>query len=144
LDIYDNDWPIWTYQRQLPPAKFVPDRDGNPGQAVNIIVSGGCIVSGSGVRNSVLFSGVRVHSFCTVEEAVILPDVVIGRGARLKKVVIDRACEIPEGLVVGEDPVADAQRFERTEGGVVLITRAMLERLARQHAPATIREESED
>lgn len=144
LDIYDTDWPIWTYQRQLPPAKFVPDRDGNPGQAVNIIMSGGCIVSGSGVRNSVLFSGVRVHSFCDIQEAVILPDVVIGRGARLKKVVIDRACEIPEGLVVGEDPVADAQRFERTEGGVVLITRAMLERLASRHAPATIREEHEN
>ncbi|MDA7418224.1 glucose-1-phosphate adenylyltransferase [Xenophilus arseniciresistens] len=132
LDIYDNEWPIWTYQRQLPPAKFVPDRDGNPGQAVNVITSGGCIVSGSGVRSSVLFSGVRVHSFCDIQEAVILPDVVIGRGARLKKVVIDRACEIPEGLVVGEDAVLDAKRFERTEGGVVLITRAMLARLARE------------
>ena len=142
LDIYDTDWPIWTYQRQLPPAKFVPDRDGNPGQAVNIIVSGGCIVSGSGVRHSVLFSGVRVHSFCEVEQAVILPDVVIGRGARLKKVVIDRACEIPEGLVVGEDAEADARRFERTEGGVVLITREMLARLAPVAGP--IRKESVD
>ena len=142
LDIYDTDWPIWTYQRQLPPAKFVPDRDGNPGQAVNIIVSGGCIVSGSGVRHSVLFSGVRVHSFCEVEQAVILPDVVIGRGARLRKVVIDRACEIPEGLVVGEDPEADARRFERTEGGVVLITREMLARLAPVAGP--IRKESVD
>ena len=146
LDIYDDEWPIWTYQRQLPPAKFVPDRNGKPGQAVNIIVSGGCIVSGSGVRNSVLFSGVRVHSFCDIQEAVILPDVVIGRGARLKKVVIDRACEIPEGLVVGEDAAADAQRFERTEGGVVLITRAMLDRLARESgaAPAALRGERED
>lgn len=129
LDIYDDDWPIWTYQRQLPPAKFVPDRDGNPGQAVNIIVSGGCIVSGSGVRNSVLFSGVRVHSFCDIEEAVILPDVTIGRGCKLRKVVIDRACVLPDGLIVGEDPVADAERFERTGGGVVLITREMLRRL---------------
>lgn len=144
LDIYDDQWPIWTYQRQLPPAKFVHDRNGNPGQAVNIMVSGGCIVSGSGLRNSVLFSGVRVHSFCTVEEAVVLPDVVIGRGARLRKVVIDRGCEIPEGLVVGEDAAADAARFERTEGGVVLITREMLQRLASQKPPATIREESED
>lgn len=132
LDIYDDDWPIWTYQRQLPPAKFVPDRDGNPGQAVNIIVSGGCIVSGSGVRNSVLFSGVRVHSFCDIEEAVILPDVTIGRGCKLRKVVIDRACVLPDGLIVGEDPVADAERFERTAGGVVLITREMLRRLGLQ------------
>ncbi|WP_051952601.1 glucose-1-phosphate adenylyltransferase [Xenophilus azovorans] len=130
LDIYDPEWPIWTYQRQLPPAKFVHDRRGEPGQAVNIIVSGGCIVSGSVVRDSVLFSGVRVHSFCRIEQAVILPDVTIGRGARLSKVVIDRACEIPPGMVVGEDPAADAARFERTEGGVVLITREMLRRLA--------------
>jgi len=129
LDIYDTDWPIWTYQRQLPPAKFVPDRDGNPGQAVNLVVSGGCIVSGSGVRSSVLFSGVRIHSFCEIEDAVILPDVVIGRGCRLRKVVIDRACVLPEGMVVGEDPVLDARRFERTDGGVVLITREMLEKL---------------
>lgn len=129
LDIYDTDWPIWTYQRQLPPAKFVPDRDGNAGQAVNLVVSGGCIVSGSGVRNSVLFSGVRVHSFCDVEETVILPDVTIGRGCRLKRVVIDRACVLPEGMVVGEDPELDAARFERTEGGVVLITREMLKKI---------------
>ncbi|GAA4335058.1 glucose-1-phosphate adenylyltransferase [Variovorax defluvii] len=130
LDIYDTDWPIWTYQRQLPPAKFVLDRDGKNGMTVNTIVSGGCIVSGSHVKDSVLFSGVRVHSFCQVEEAVLLPDVEVGQGARLRKVVIDRACVIPEGMVVGEDPVADAARFERTEGGVVLITREMLKRLA--------------
>jgi len=136
LDIYDTDWPIWTLQRQLPPAKFVPDRDGNAGQSVNLIVSGGCIVSGSGVRNSVLFSGVRVHSFCDIQEAVVLPDVNIGRGARLKKVVIDRACVIPDGLVVGEDPEADAARFERTDSGVVLITREMLGRLAAAASPA--------
>jgi glucose-1-phosphate adenylyltransferase len=129
LDIYDTDWPIWTYQRQLPPAKFVLDRDGKHGMTVNTIVSGGCIVSGSHVKDSVLFSGVRVHSFCRIEEAVLLPDVEVGRGARLRKVVIDRACVIPEDMIVGEDPVADAARFERTEGGVVLITREMLKRL---------------
>ena len=126
LDIYDTDWPIWTYQQQLPPAKFVPDRDGRHGFTTNTIVSGGCIVSGSQVTNSVLFSSVRVHSYCEIDQAVILPDVTIGRGARLKKVVIDRRCHIPEGLVVGEDPVEDARRFERTETGVVLITRDML------------------
>ncbi|MDD2920068.1 glucose-1-phosphate adenylyltransferase [Rhodoferax sp.] len=129
LDIYDTEWPIWTYQRQLPPAKFVPDKDGNHGIYANTVVSGGCIVSGSHVAHSVLFSEVRVHSDCHIDEAVVLPDVTIHRHCRLRKVVIDRGCEIPEGLVVGEDAVLDAQRFERTEGGVVLITRDMLARL---------------
>jgi len=129
LDIYDTEWPIWTHQRQLPPAKFVVDIEGRNGVTVNTIVSGGCIVSGSQVSNSVLFSGVRVHSFCTVSEAVLLPDVEVGRGARLSKVVIDRGCVIPAGMVVGEDPTADAARFERTETGVVLVTREMLQRL---------------
>jgi glucose-1-phosphate adenylyltransferase len=134
LDIYDTDWPIWTYQRQLPPAKFVPDALGQHGVTVNTLVSGGCIVSGSHVGNSVLFSEVRVHSYCHVEQAVILPDVTIGRHCRLSKVVIDRGCEIPEGMVVGEDAVLDAQRFERTEGGVVLITREMLAKLKKVEA----------
>jgi glucose-1-phosphate adenylyltransferase len=129
LDIYDTVWPIWTYQRQLPPAKFVPDKDGNNGIYVNTVVSGGCIVSGSFVAHSVLFSEVRVHSDCRILEAVVLPDVLINRHCRLRKVVIDRGCVIPEGLIVGEDPVLDAQRFERTEGGVVLITREMLDKL---------------
>ncbi len=129
LDIYDTDWPIWTYQRQLPPAKFVPDKDGNNGTYVNTVVSGGCIVSGSYVAHSVLFSEVRVHSDCQIDEAVVLPDVTINRHCRLRKVVIDRGCEIPEGLVVGDDAVLDAQRFERSEGGVVLITRDMLAKL---------------
>jgi glucose-1-phosphate adenylyltransferase len=130
LDIYDTDWPIWTYQRQLPPAKFVLDRDGRHGMTVNTIVSGGCIVSGSKVSSSVLFSGVRVHSFCDINEAVLLPDVEVGRGCRLNRVVIDRACVIPDEMVIGEDAAADAARFERTEGGVVLVTREMLKRLA--------------
>ena len=129
LDIYDTDWPIWTYQRQLPPAKFVLDRDGKHGMTVNTIVSGGCIVSGSKVSSSVLFSGVRVHSFCEINEAVLLPDVEVGRGCRLNRVVIDRACVLPEEMVIGEDPVLDAARFERTAGGVVLVTREMLKRL---------------
>ncbi|CAN5811782.1 hypothetical protein BH11PSE13_BH11PSE13_38020 [soil metagenome] len=129
LDIYDTDWPIWTYQRQLPPAKFVLDRDGKNGMTFNTIVSGGCIVSGSSVSNSVLFSGVRIHSFCNISEAVLLPDVEIGRGARLRKVVIDRGCTIPDDMVIGEDPAADAARFERTETGVTLVTREMLKRL---------------
>jgi len=130
LDIYDTQWPIWTSQRQLPPAKFVQDAEGNSGETINTMVSGGCIVSGSNVRNSVLFSNVRVHSFCQIDQAVLLPEVKVGRRCRLKKVVVDRHCQLPEGLVIGEDPVADAARFERTDNGVVLVTRAMLERLA--------------
>lgn len=129
LDIYDTEWPIWTYQRQLPPAKFVPDKDGNHGIYANTVVSGGCIVSGSNVAHSVLFSEVRVHSDCLIDEAVVLPNVTIHRHCRLRRVVIDRGCELPEGLVVGEDPELDAQRFDRSEGGVVLITREMLAKL---------------
>jgi glucose-1-phosphate adenylyltransferase len=129
LDIYDTEWPIWTYQRQLPPAKFVPDRNGMHGSTGNTLVSGGCIVSGSHVQNSVLFSNVRIHSFCNLQQAVVLPGVTINRNSRLSKVIIDRGCEIPEGLVVGENAELDAQRFERSEGGVVLITRPMLKRL---------------
>ncbi len=129
LDIYDTDWPIWTYQRQLPPAKFVPDKSGATGVAVNTLISGGCIVSGSHVAQSVLFSEVRVHSFCHVEQAVLLPNVTVNRHCRLRRVVVDRNCVLPEGLVVGEDAALDAQRFERTESGVVLITKDMLKKL---------------
>ena len=129
LDIYDTDWPIWTYQRQLPPAKFVPDKSGATGVAVNTLISGGCIVSGSHVAQSVLFSEVRVHSFCHVEQAVLLPNVTVNRHYRLRRVVVDRNCVLPEGLVVGEDAALDAQRFERTESGVVLITKCMLKKL---------------
>lgn len=129
LDIYDTNWPIWTSQRQLPPAKFVQDAEGKHGQTINTMVSGGCIVSGSIVSNSVLFSNVRVHSFCLIDQAVLLPEVTIGRGCRLSRVVVDRGCTLPEGLVIGEDAVADAERFERTENGVVLVTKDMLNRL---------------
>ncbi len=129
LDIYDRDWPIWTHQQQLPPAKFVPDHHGQHGVAVNTMVSGGCIVSGSKVSSSVLFSNVRVQSFCVVDQCVILPSVTVSLHCRLRKVVVDRGCTLPEGLVVGEDAALDAQRFERSEGGVVLITAAMLARL---------------
>jgi glucose-1-phosphate adenylyltransferase len=130
LDIYDTDWPIWTYQRQLPPAKFIPDRNGSHGMTVNTMVSGGCIVSGSHVANSVLFSNVRVHSFCNIDQAVILPGVTVERNCRLRKVVLDRGCTVPEGTIIGEDPIADSQRFERTETGVVLVTQAMIKNLA--------------
>jgi glucose-1-phosphate adenylyltransferase len=134
LDIYDNDWPIWTNQRQLPPAKFVQDAQGKHGLAINTMVSGGCIVSGSNVSNSVLFSSVRVHSYCHIDQAVLLPNTTIGRGCRISKVVVDRGCTLPEGLVIGDDPELDARRFERTNNGVVLVTQSMLSRLA--SAPA--------
>ncbi|MET3603387.1 glucose-1-phosphate adenylyltransferase [Sphaerotilus sulfidivorans] len=126
LNMYDRDWPIWTYQEQLPPAKFVHDEPGRCGQAIDSLVSGGCIVSGATVRSSVLFSNVLVRSFSEINQAVVLPDVQIGRGCRLSKVVIDRRCRLPDGLVIGEDPELDAQRFFRTDNGVVLVTRRMI------------------
>ncbi|MFO1072311.1 MAG: glucose-1-phosphate adenylyltransferase [Geminicoccaceae bacterium] len=129
LDLYDHTWPIWTYGEITPPAKFVHDEEGRRGLAVNSLVSGGCIVSGAALRDSLLFTGVRVHSYATLEGAVIQPYVDIGRHARLKNVVIDRGVVIPDGLVVGEDPVLDAKRFRRTDKGRVLITQSMIDRL---------------
>ena len=129
LDLYDSSWPIWTYGEIVPPAKFIHDEDGRRGQAVSSLVSGGCIVSGAGVRRSLLFTGVHVHSFANVEAGVILPYADVGRGARLTDVVVDRGVRIPPGLVVGEDPVLDAARFRRTASGVCLITQPMIDRL---------------
>ncbi len=130
LDIYDQDWPIWTYGEITPPAKFVHDIDGRRGEAVSSLVSGGCIVSGAFVRHSLLFTGVSVHSYSSVDNGVILPYVDVGRGARLRNVVVDKGVRIPEGLIVGEDPALDAQRFRRTANGICLITQPMLDRLA--------------
>ncbi len=126
LNLYDSHWMIWTYQEQVPPAKFVFDEDNRRGMAVDSLVSGGCIVSGSPIHSSLLFNNVRVNSFCTIKDAVILPDVAIGRYCRLNRVVIDKSCELPEGLVVGEDAEADAKRFYRSERGITLITPEML------------------
>jgi len=126
LDIYDRNWPVWTYQQQLPPAKFIFDDEDRRGVAIDSMVSGGCIVSGAHVARSLLFSSVRINSYARTCEAVILPEVEVGRHARLNKVVIDRGCRIPEGLVVGEDPEEDARRFYRSDGGVVLISADML------------------
>ena len=130
LDLYDHDWPIWTFAEITPPAKFVHDEEGRRGQAVSSLVSGGCIVSGAALRRSLLFTGVHVRSYARVESAVVLPQVVIGRSARLAKVVVDRGVKIPDGLVVGEDPDLDEKRFRRTANGVCLITQPMLDRLA--------------
>ena len=129
LDLYDRDWPIWTFSETQPPAKFVHNEDGRRGQAINSLVSNGCIISGSSMCRSLVFTGVHVHSYADIDGAVILPHVDIGRSARLKNVVIDRGVRIPEGLVVGEDPERDAQRFRRTERGICLITQPMIDRL---------------
>jgi len=126
LNLYDDDWPIWTYQEQLPPAKFVFDLDGRRGAAIDSMVSGGCIVSGSTVRSSMLFSQVRVHSFCTINESVLLPDVEVGRGAMLSRVLVDQGTKIPPGLSAGIDPEEDRKRFHVTEKGITLITPSML------------------
>ena len=126
LNLYDRDWPIWTYQEQLPPAKFVFDDDDRRGMAVDSMVSGACIISGALVRHSLLFSNVRVEAFSTIKDSVILPDVHIGRGCRITRAVIDKSCDIPDGTVIGEDPLEDARRFHVSERGVVLVTPGML------------------
>jgi glucose-1-phosphate adenylyltransferase len=130
LDLYDRTWPLWTYAEISPPAKFVHDVDGRRGMAVSSLVSGDCIVSGASVRRSLLFTGVRAHSFSSLDEAVVLPRCQIGRGAKLRRVVIDRGVIIPEGLVVGEDASLDASRFRRTSNGICLITQTMIDQLA--------------
>jgi glucose-1-phosphate adenylyltransferase len=129
LDLYDTEWPIWTYGEIVPPAKFIHDEDGRRGAATSSLVSGNCIISGARIDKSLLFTGVRAHSYADVEHVVALPYVTINRGARLKKVVIDRGVEIPAGLVVGEEPELDAKRFRRSEGGVCLITQPMIDAL---------------
>ncbi|MDJ0826011.1 MAG: glucose-1-phosphate adenylyltransferase [Rhodobacter sp.] len=127
LDIYDNSWPIWTYSEITPPAKFIHDEKGRRGNAISSLVSGGCIVSGSEIRNSLLFTGVRTHSYSTLEYVVALPYSQVNRQARLKNCVLDRGADVPAGLVVGEDPDEDAKWFRRTDAGIVLITQDMLD-----------------
>jgi glucose-1-phosphate adenylyltransferase len=129
LNLYDRDWPIWTDAVVAAPAKFVHDEDGRRGFAVSSLVSGDCIISGSEVRRSMLFTGVKIGSYSNVNEAVILPYCNIGRGARLNRVIIDSGVRIPEGMVIGEDPELDARRFRVSEKGVVLVTRHMMARL---------------
>jgi glucose-1-phosphate adenylyltransferase len=126
LNLYDQEWPIWTYQEQLPPAKFVFDDEDRRGMAVDSLVSGGCIISGALVRHSLLFSNVHVASRARIEDSVILPDVAIGANCRIYKAVIEKGVRLPAGTVVGEDPQDDAERFHVTPEGVVLITPEML------------------
>jgi glucose-1-phosphate adenylyltransferase len=126
LNLYDVDWPIWTYQEQMPPAKFVFDDKDRRGTAVDSMVSGGCVISGATVRHSLLFSNVKVNSYALLQHAVVLPDVRIGRHCRIQNAVIDKGCLVPPGTVIGEDLEQDAQRFHVTPGGVVLVTPEML------------------
>lgn len=129
LDLYDHDWPIWTYSELTPPAKFIHNEELRRGMAVSSMVSGGCIISGSYLNQCLMHTGVKANSYSELNGVVALPNVNIGRRARLKNVVIDRSVKIPEGLIVGEDPELDAARFRRTEKGVCLITQAMIDRL---------------
>jgi glucose-1-phosphate adenylyltransferase len=126
LNIYDEKWPIWTFQRQHPPAKFVLDDAGRVGHAVNSMVSGGCIISGAQVRESLLFTNVRIEERSLIERALILTDVRIGQGCIVRNAIIDTGCVIPDGMQIGVDPQADARRFYVTEKGIVLVTRDML------------------
>ena len=129
LDLYDHNWPVWTYSEMNAPAKFVHDHPGRRGSATASLVAGGCVVSGASVWRSLLFNDVRINSYSAVELAVVLPRVEIGRSVKLRNVIVDRGVRIPAGLVVGDDPVADARRFRRSEGGVCLITQKIIDQL---------------
>ena len=131
LDLFDRDWPIWTYGEMTAPAKFVHDVDSRRGSAFSTVIAGGSIVSGATLRRSLVFTNVRVHSWADVINAVVLPDVDIGRHARLRNVIIERGVKVPEGLVVGEDPILDAARFRRTANGVCLITQQMIDAISK-------------
>ncbi|MDI1247220.1 MAG: glucose-1-phosphate adenylyltransferase [Rhodoferax sp.] len=126
LNLYSDNWPIWTWQPQTPPAKFIFDDDTRRGQAVDSMVAGGCIVSGATVRRSMLFSGVHVHSYANIEDSMILPNVQVGRHCILKKCIVDKNCVLPEGTVIGMDPVQDKKRFRVTDSGITLVTKEML------------------
>ncbi len=127
LDLWDTKWPIWTYSETAPPAKFIHDEKDRRGVAISSMVSGGCIISGTEVRNSLLFTQVHTNSYAVLDHAVVLPHVVVNRSARLRNCVIDRGVVIPSGLVVGEDPIEDARHFRVTERGITLITKPMIE-----------------
>ena len=131
LNLYDKDWPIWTYQEQLPPAKFIFDDDDRRGMAVDSTVSGGCIISGSTIRKSLLFSRVHVHSYSVIEESVLMHACEIGENCKLRRVIIDSKCQVPDGLSIGYDKEQDvANGFRVTDKGITLVTRRMLQALA--------------
>jgi glucose-1-phosphate adenylyltransferase len=129
LNIYDHQWPIWTYQAQQPPAKFVLDEEGRRGMAVNSMVAGGCIISGAYVNQSLLSSDVRIEESSSIESSVLLPSVTIGRRCKITRAILDEGCVIPDGLQIGQDLVADAKRFFVTKRGVTLVTQDMLRQI---------------
>jgi glucose-1-phosphate adenylyltransferase len=126
LNLYDRDWPIWTYQPQSPPAKFIFDDEGRRGEAIDSLISAGCIISGARVKRSVVFFGCTVESYSLIKDCVILPKVSIGKNCRISRAIIDKASVIPDGTVIGEDLVEDAKRFHVTKEGIVLVTPEML------------------
>src|SRR5690606_36546093 len=126
LNLYDEAWPIWTYQEQLPPAKFILDGPGRSGMALNSLISGGCIVSGAEIRDSILFSNVHVQQGSRLTRTLALPRASIGANCRISQAIIDEDCAIPDGCVIGEDPEEDARRYHHTEEGVVLVCPHML------------------
>jgi len=126
LNLYDRDWPIWTYQTQHPPAKFIFDDEGRRGEAIDSLVSGGCIISGARVKRSIIFFATHIKSYSIIKDSVILPKVAIGQNCRIQNTVIDKGCFIPDGTVIGEDPVEDAKRFFVSDGGITLVTPEML------------------
>ncbi len=136
LNLYDSEWPIWTYQEQMPCAKFVLDEDGRRGTAINSMVAGGCIISGAQVRESLLFFNVTVDERTEIFRSVILPHVVVGRGCRISGAIIDEGCNVPDGMVIGENADSDRERFHVTEQGVVLVTEDMLRAAASRPATA--------
>ena len=126
LNLYDQNWPIWTYQAQLPPAKFVFDDEGRRGVAIDSLISGGCIIAGAQVKRSVIFSASRIETGSLVKDSVVLPGVYIGKNCRIIHAIIDKGTLIPDNTVIGEDHVEDAKRFHISEGGVVLVTPEMM------------------
>ncbi|MEQ1667232.1 MAG: glucose-1-phosphate adenylyltransferase [Sulfuriferula sp.] len=126
LNLYDRDWPIWTYQPQSPPAKFIFDDEGRRGEAIDSLISAGCIISGARVKRSVVFFGCTVESYSLVKDCVILPKVSIGKNCRISRAVIDKACVIPDGTIIGEDLAEDTKRYHVTKEGIVLVTPEML------------------
>jgi glucose-1-phosphate adenylyltransferase len=122
FNLYDPDWPLRTYQPQYPPAKFVFDEEGRRGEAVDSLVSMGCIVSGSSIRRSILSPGSRVHSFCDIEDAILLPNATVNRHSRVRKAILDSTVQVPPGAVIGYDLDEDRRRHTVTEGGVVVVT----------------------
>jgi glucose-1-phosphate adenylyltransferase len=126
LNLYDQTWPIWTYQEQTPPAKFVFNEDQRRGQAVDSMIAGGCVISGARVNHSLLFSNVRVNSYTTLQDSIVLPEVDIGRYCRITKAIIEKGSKVPEGTIIGENRTEDENRFHVSPGGVVLVTPEML------------------